>query len=61
MELISNQHVSNHKCNINTIEGVIQLYFQGIKTCLGVGVIREGFLKEVTFNCQEYRKDRRRM
>lgn len=61
MELISNQHVFNHKCNINTIEGVIQLYFQGIKTCLGVGVIREGFLKEVTFNCQEYRKDRRRM
>ena len=61
IELISNQCLSNYKYNVNTLQGMIQLYSKGIGPCLGVGVIRRGFSEEVAFNGSEYRKEMRRL
>lgn len=61
IELISNQHLPNYKYNVNTLQGVIQLYHEGTGPCLGVEVIREGFSEAVAFNCSEYRKEMRRI
>lgn len=52
---------SNCKCNMNPAQRIIPLYREGIETCLGMGVIREGFPEDVAFNCWEYRKELRRV
>lgn len=61
IEFISNQHLSNYKCDVNTMQGVTQLYYKGIETGLGVRLIREWFSEEVAFNCSACRKEMRRM